>query len=85
LALWRFAPETMQKKIGHSAMFPIELPKRLLKMLSYKDAIILDPFMGAGTTAMACKMFGRNYIGIEISANYCRIAEKRISSIQQKL
>lgn len=85
LALWKFTAETKQKQIGHNAMFPIELPKRLLKMFSYKNAIVLDPFMGAGTTAVACKMFDRNYIGIELSENYIKIAEERIKNIPTKL
>jgi site-specific DNA-methyltransferase (adenine-specific) len=79
LALWNFAPETKQKNIGHNAMFPEELPKRLIKMFSYINATILDPFIGAGTTAVACKKLNRNYIGIELSPEYCKIAEARIS------
>jgi len=81
LAIWKFAPEIRQKNIGHPAMFPIELPKRCLKMFSWKDSIVYDPFSGAGTTAVACKMFGRNYIGSEISEEYCKIAEERIKNV----
>jgi DNA modification methylase len=77
-SLWTFAPQTNQKKIGHPAMFPIELVKRCLKMFSYRDAVVLDPFMGSGTTAVGCKLYGRHYIGFEISKKYCDIANERI-------
>ena len=78
LALWTFAPETRQKKIGHPAMFPEELPKRLIKMFSWKGALVVDPFMGSGTTAVACVNTNRNYIGFELDKHYCEIANERI-------
>ena len=77
--LWTFAPETRQKKIGHPAMFPEELPKRLIKMFSWKGALVVDPFMGSGTTAIACINTNRNFIGFELDKHYCDIANKRIS------
>ena len=77
LSLWNFAPETNQRKIGHPAMFPVELPLRCIKMLSYVGAIILDPFMGAGTTGIACKKTGREFIGIELDEHYFEIAKNR--------
>lgn len=85
LSLWSFAPQTNQKKIGHPAMFPVELVKRCLKMFSYKDAIVLDPFIGSGTTAIACKKYNRHYIGFEISKEYCEIAEERIREIDKHI
>lgn len=72
LALWRFAPETRMKKMGHPAMFPEELPKRLIKMLSWKDAVVLDPFNGIGTVTYVAQQLGRRFIGIELSEEYCR-------------
>lgn len=78
LSLWNFAPETKQKQIGHPAMFPIELPTRCMKMFSYKNSTVLDPFMGAGTTGVACVQNNRNFIGIEIDKNYFDIAKERI-------
>lgn len=77
--LWIFAPETKQKQIGHPAMFPVELPKRLIKMLTYENDIILDPFMGSGTTGIACMETNRNFIGIEIDEKYYNIAKDRLS------
>ena len=80
-ALWKFAPQTNQKKIGHPAMFPVELPKRCIKMFSWVGATVLDPFMGSGTTAIACINTNRNYIGFELDKHYCDIANERIQKI----
>lgn len=79
ICLWKFNPENKQQKIGHNAMFPVELPKRCLKMFSWVDAVVYDPFMGAGTTAVACKKHGRKFVGSEISKEYVDIAKKRLS------
>ena len=79
LGLWDMTPETQMRKIGHPACFPVNMPYRLIKMLSWKDATVLDIFNGAGTTGVACKMLNRKYIGIEISKEYCELTEKRIN------
>lgn len=84
LALWRFPPETNQRQYRHKAVFPLELPKRCLKMLSWKDSVVLDPFIGSGTTALACAMLGRQYLGIDISEKYCETARKRIKDWGRK-
>lgn len=78
--VWEFPPETKMKKFGHPAMFPEELPYRLIKMLSYKESTILDPFMGSGTVGIVCKNLNRNFIGIEIDEKYFEIAKRRISN-----
>jgi site-specific DNA-methyltransferase (adenine-specific) len=80
LSVWKIAPEKSMKKIGHPAMFPIDLPIRLIKMLSWKNATVLDPFNGAGTTGVACKKLQRNYIGIEMSQKYIDISWDRINN-----
>jgi DNA modification methylase len=77
-AIWEFMPETKMKKYGHPAMFPEELPKRCIKMNSYINDIVLDPFNGAGTTAYVCEKLNRRWIGIEIDEKYCEIAKQRI-------
>ena len=79
LSIWAFPPETKQKKMGHSAMFPEELPRRCIKMFSWQNSIIYDPFSGLGTTLLAAKKLGRKYIGSEISWEYCKAAILRIS------
>jgi len=79
LALWNFAPEQRAKKIGHPAPFPEELPKRCIKMFSWVGATVLDPFAGSGTTLKVAKELNRNFIGFEISEEYCKIAEARLN------
>ncbi len=77
-ALWTFAPEMKMKQIGHPAAFPEELPYRLIQQLTYKNDTIMDPFSGAGTTALVAKKLERNYIGFELSPVYHNIALKRL-------
>ena len=83
--LWTFAPERNQKRIGHPAMFPLELPSRLIKMLTYNGDIVLDPFMGSGTTAIAAIRTKRNFIGFELQKEYFDMAEKRIKDERRQL
>jgi site-specific DNA-methyltransferase (adenine-specific) len=74
--IWKIQPEHKNQTIAN---FPVALASRCINLLSYKDEIILDPFMGAGTTAVAAKQSCRKYIGFEISEKYCKIAEKRLT------
>ena len=78
LSLWRFPPETRQKKYGHPAMFPEELPRRCIKMFSWVNATVIDIFSGLGTTCKVAKELNRNYIGFEISDEYCKLSIQRI-------
>ena len=73
--VWKFKTQT--KEITKANFHP-ELPALCMKLLSYKKNVILDPFMGGGTTAVACVNLDRNFIGFEISKNYFRIAQKRL-------
>ena len=77
---WSIAPERNMKKYKHDAMFPEELVKRLLKLFSYKNDIVLDPFNGAGTTTKVAKQLNRKFIGIDISEEYCKTAEDRLNN-----
>lgn len=80
-ALWEFPPETrMMKLYDHPAMFPEELPRRLIQQLTYEDDIILDPFSGAGTTCVVAKRLRRKYIGIEMSKKYYEKSVTRIEA-----
>lgn len=79
---WSIAPERNMKKYKHDAMFPEELVKRLLKLFSYKDDIVLDPFNGAGTTTKVAKQLNRKFIGIDISKEYCQTAENRLKEVK---
>jgi site-specific DNA-methyltransferase (adenine-specific) len=82
--LWTFNGES-KKKIGHPAPFPLELPRRCIKMFSYVGDSVLDPFMGSGTTLIAAAMLGRKAIGIDVDEGYCRLAEKRIANAPKLL
>jgi len=77
---WTIAPETRMKDFNHPAMFPEELAKRCLKLFSYKNDLVLDPFNGVGTTTLVAHELGRRYIGIDISESYCNTARQRIMS-----
>lgn len=68
---------------NHSAAFPVSLPEWFIKLFTKTDDLILDPFLGSGTTAVAAKTNGRNYIGIDISKEYCSLAEKRVKGVRQ--
>jgi DNA modification methylase len=65
---------------NHSAAFPIELPKWFIRLFSREGDVVLDPFLGSGTTALAAKMLGRHYIGIEMLPNYAALAKESLAS-----
>ena len=75
--VWKINPETAVKK--HSAPYPIELPNKVIQYYSYCDDVVLDPFMGSGTTAIACMNTNRNFIGFELDEEYHKLSEQRIS------
>jgi modification methylase len=80
-SIWTMNPESA-KKIGHPAPFPVELPHRLIQLYSFKSDIILDPFMGSGSTAMAAIKSERKYVGYEIDEEYMKIAEERLKPLK---
>jgi site-specific DNA-methyltransferase (adenine-specific) len=73
--IWNINTETHGLTLAN---YPIDLPAKCIKLLSYKGDLVLDPFMGSGTTALACKILERNYIGFEISEQYWKEALNRI-------
>ena len=75
--VWTFNGES-SKKIGHPAPFPIELPKRCIKLFSFVGDTVFDPFLGSGTTLLACQQTARRGIGVEIDEKYCRLAVERL-------
>jgi site-specific DNA-methyltransferase (adenine-specific) len=75
--VWSFSGES-KKRIGHPAPFPVELPRRCIKLFTYVGDIVLDPFAGSGTTLLASLETGRVGIGVEIDEEYCELATNRI-------
>ena len=77
--IWTIGCES-KKKINHPAPYPEELCRRLIKFFSYVGDVVLDPFMGSGTTAVVAKKLNRNYIGFELSNEYCNLAKERLQT-----
>ena len=75
--VWTFRGES-KRKIGHPAPFPVELPKRCIKLFSFVGDTVLDPFMGSGSTVIAAKQNGRKGIGIDKELEYCELAMHRV-------
>ena len=82
LGKWSFPPEIRMKDFDHPAMFPEELPRRLMKLFSYRNDIVLDPFNGTGTTTLVALKNHRRFIGIDVSRQYCEMAMKRFEGVQ---
>jgi len=77
-SVWDINPESASK-VGHPAPFPVELPYRLIQLYTYKGEVVLDPFMGSGSTALAALKSERKYVGYEVDPEYIRLAEERLS------
>lgn len=82
-SIWTMNAESA-KRIGHPAPFPEELPYRLIQLYSFKDDIVLDPFMGSGTTAIAALKSERKFVGYEISQQYVELSMKRIKPLMDQ-
>jgi len=83
-SVWTMNPESA-KKVKHPAPFPVELPYRLTQLYTFKGDIVLDPFMGSGSTAIAALKSERKYAGYDVDPEYIRIAEERIEPYKQQL
>jgi site-specific DNA-methyltransferase (adenine-specific) len=77
-SVWMVNPESANK-VGHPAPFPVELPYRLIQLYTYKGDVVLDPFMGSGSTAIAALKSGRKYIGYDVDPDYVELAEERVT------
>jgi DNA modification methylase len=81
VAKWNIAPERNMKEFGHPAMFPEELASRVIKLFSFVGDLVLDPFNGVGTTTYVAQKLGRKYLGIDISQEYCEVAQRRLRPV----
>ena len=78
-SIWSF-PTERASRVNHPAPFPVDLPRKCIEMYTFEGDVVLDPFLGSGTTAVASKQTGRKYIGVDLSEEYCKIAEQRVES-----
>lgn len=81
-SIWTFSAERASR-IGHPAPFPIELPYRLIQLYTFEDEVILDPFVGSGTTCIAALKTKRRYVAYDNDQKYCKLAERRIEEYLQ--
>jgi modification methylase len=80
-SVWTF-PAVSAKKIGHPAPFPEELPRRLIQLFSFRGDVVLDPFVGSGSTCLAAAAGGRSFVGYDTSQEYLTLARERIEKIR---
>jgi len=76
LGIWDFQGQS-RARVGHPAPFPEELPRRLISLFSFREDVVLDPFLGSGTTCAVAKGLGRQSIGVDIDPRYCELAAER--------
>ena len=78
LDVWGIQSESAQR-VGHPAPFPVELPDQLIRLYTYKDDLVLDPFVGSGSALVAAALLGRRYIGYDLDPAYLDIARRRVT------
>ncbi len=78
LSIWEIPPESA-KRVKHPAPFPVALAKRVIELFSFEGDVVLDPFSGSGTTCLAAATINRHYVGYDVSDEYCKLSEQRIS------
>jgi len=83
LDVWEIQPESA-KRVGHPAPFPVELPERLIRLYTYADDLVVDPFMGSGSTLVAAAKVDRRYVGYDLDPAYVDIARARVQATQVK-
>ena len=80
LSIWDVRPESATS-VGHPAPFPVELPQRLIELHTFRDEVVLDPFIGSGSTAIAARTTDRHFVGYELDAGYCDLARERLADL----
>ncbi|MGA2527963.1 MAG: site-specific DNA-methyltransferase [Acidimicrobiales bacterium] len=84
LDVWDIAPESA-KRVGHPAPFPVELPERLIRLYTYEQDLVVDPFMGSGSALLAAARLGRRYVGYDLDPSYVAIARARVEATKPEL
>jgi len=79
LDVWSIPPESA-RRVGHPAPFPVELPEQLIRLYTYADDLVLDPFMGSGSSLVAAARLGRRYVGYDLDAAYVEMARERVAA-----
>ena len=79
LDVWSIPPESA-RRVGHPAPFPVELPEQLIRLYTYADDLVLDPFMGSGSTLVAAARLGRRYVGYDLDPAYVDMARQRVAA-----
>ena len=81
LDVWSMPPESA-RRVRHPAPFPVELPEQLIRLLTFEDDLVLDPFMGSGSSLVAAARLGRRYVGYDLDPSYVAIARERVAEAQ---
>jgi site-specific DNA-methyltransferase (adenine-specific) len=84
LDVWSIPPESA-RRVGHPAPFPVELPEELIRLYTFRDDLVLDPFMGSGSALVAAARLGRRFAGYDLDAGYVEIARKRVAEAMADL
>ena len=84
LDVWRIDAE-QASRVGHPAPFPVELPRRLIDLYTYRDDMVLDPFLGSGTTLVAAQRAGRRGVGYDLDPTYVTLAKQRVEEERRRL
>jgi len=84
LDVWDIRPESA-RRVRHPAPFPVELPQRLIELYTFRDDLVVDPFLGSGTTAVATVRTGRRFVGYDTDPGYVAIAEARVAEEREHL
>jgi site-specific DNA-methyltransferase (adenine-specific) len=79
LDVWELRPESA-RRVGHPAPFPVELPERFIRLYTYRHDVVLDPFLGSGSTAVAAVRNERHYVGYDTDAAYVALAQQRVDA-----
>lgn len=82
LSVWKIRPESA-RRVGHPAPFPVELVRRAIRLYTYIDDVVLDPFLGSGTTAVAAVETGRHFVGFDVVEEYVDLARRRIAAARE--